>query len=103
MASSSLGNLPPELQAQFQALRDGFVAGLRARWDQVLSAPDPVAQRDVLHKLAGASGSYGFDTLCALAREAESQALDGPAAHMQTALDQLDREIVRILGSSPDA
>ena len=56
------------LAAQFALIRARFVAGLPARWQEIEQAPDAPALHAALHRLAGAAGGFGCDTLGHLAR-----------------------------------
>ena len=93
---SPAAGMPPAVQAAFQRLRGQFLAGLPARWQAIESAAPGAAQRDALHRLAGAAGSYGFEALGQAARQAERQCeAGGPVA--AAALAALQAELARSL------
>jgi HPt (histidine-containing phosphotransfer) domain-containing protein len=62
----------PAVQAAFARLRGQFLAGLPARWAEIVSAAPGAARAAALHRLTGAAGGYGFQALGDAAREAEA-------------------------------
>jgi HPt (histidine-containing phosphotransfer) domain-containing protein len=90
-ASDPSAGMPAAARAAFAQLRRQFVAGLPARWQALEQAGAGAPQQAVLHRLAGAAGSYGYDALGLAARHAESLAVDGPAEDFRTALQSLRR------------
>jgi HPt (histidine-containing phosphotransfer) domain-containing protein len=88
--------MPPAVQAAFQRLRGQFLAGLPARWLEIESAAPGTAQRDALHRLAGAAGSYSFEALGQAARQAERRCEAGTPAPA-AALAALQAELARLL------
>lgn len=85
--------LSPVQQNQFEALRQRFLAGLPARWAEILNAAESKSLQLALHRLAGSAGSYGFDRLGQCAREAEALAVSGASAPLSAALKVLEAEI----------
>ena len=88
--------MPPAVQAAFERLRGQFLAGLPARWQAIESAAPGAPQRDTLHRLAGAAGSYGFEALGQAARQAE-RLCDAGGPALATALAALQAELARSL------
>jgi HPt (histidine-containing phosphotransfer) domain-containing protein len=74
-----------EFEARYQALRNRFL--LRCAEDLAkleaaavdLTAAEPQALRLTVHRLAGASGTFGFPELGAIAGEADDALITGPA------------------------
>ncbi len=97
--------MPAALRAQFDLLRRRFVDGLAARWAELQASADPGQQALLLHRLAGAAGSFGFAALgrCAAAAEAAAKAAAmptpgaapclAPAAALARALTDLGQQI----------
>jgi len=88
--------LPPAAVAQFQILRQRFVAGLPARWQEIELADTHLALQSALHRLAGSAGSYGFESLGHLARCAELLAqtdASTESSELIQALQRLGKEI----------
>jgi len=96
VASALTDGLPPALMAQFKLLQQRFVLSLPARWREISQAATPLMRQSALHRLAGSAGSYDFECMSQLARQAE--ALTGPSdtAALVPFLDALEREIARI-------
>ena len=92
---SPAAGMPPAVQAAFQRLRGQFLAGLPARWQEIESALPGAAQRDALHRLAGAAGSYGFEALGQAARQAERLCAAG--AEDGAALAALHEQVAALL------
>ena len=94
MASSPEGN---DLTALFEVIRRQFVAGLAERGRALDEAHTPQQLQAVLHRLAGAAGAFGYDTLGSMARQAlqASEADDGRLAWL---LVELRSEMRRIAG-----
>jgi hypothetical protein len=61
------------VQAAFARLRGQFLAGLPARWADIVAAPPGPARAAALHRLTGAAGGYGFQALGDAARVAEAE------------------------------
>ena len=78
---------------QFELLRQRFVAGLPARWLEISQAPNQVAQQAALHRLYGSAGSFGFERMGDLAREADRLAASGEFAALAQCLSLLAAEI----------
>ena len=93
MASSPVDGLPLAAQQQFEALRRHFSAGLAARWLAIGQAADSSAQQALLHRLSGSAGSFGFERLGQLAREAEGLCTLGDTPALAACLSQLEAEI----------
>jgi HPt (histidine-containing phosphotransfer) domain-containing protein len=83
--------LPPASRPGFEALRQKFITGLPARWQEIEQAPDPAARAAALHRLAGAAGSYGYEELGQAARAAERLAADAAGPAFARALADVDR------------
>lgn len=86
--------MPAAVRAQFEQLRRHFVAGLAARWAELRATDDASRQAQLLHRLAGAAGSYGFAALGRCASDAEAIALSRPGPALAAALDDLGRQII---------
>lgn len=84
---------PPAVQAAFARLRGQFLAGLPKRWWEIETAATPMVQRAALHRLAGASGSFGLPALGTAARRAEALCLDAAPAVLRNAMAHLRREL----------
>jgi hypothetical protein len=74
----------------FERLRSRFIAGLPQRWADIVAAPAGPERVAVLHRLAGAAGSYGLTALGDAARAAEhakgsDTALPGLRAQIEAA------------------
>lgn len=93
VASSPADGLPLVAQQQFEGLRQRFSAGLDERWRDISQAADLPAQQALLHRLCGSAGSFGFERLGQLAREAEGYCATGDAAALAVSLRQLEFEI----------
>ncbi len=93
MTSSLADNLPLATQKQFEWLRQRFAAGLPARWLDISQAADAVLLQGYLHRLSGSAGSFGFERLGRLAREAELHCVSGDAVALAATLNQIDTEI----------
>ena len=93
MASSPADGLSPAAQQQFEGLRQRFASGLVARWLAICQAADLPAQQALLHRLCGSAGSFGFERLGQLAREAEGLCASGDALTLAACLIQLEAEI----------
>ena len=94
--------LPPSAVAQFQILRQRFVAGLPARWQEIDHAGTNLALQSALHRLTGSAGSYGFDSLGQLARRAESLAQSGKSSDLALALAALAQHIQQLQEAMPN-
>lgn len=88
--------VPPDLAAQYAAIRARFVDGLAARGAEIAqarAAGDTAALHAALHRLAGAAGAYGFEALGQCARQAmlacdgQTPPLDASLAAMTQAID----------------
>ena len=101
MASSQVEGLAPAAQQQFEGLRQRFAAGLEGRWRDISQAADMPAQQALLHRLCGSAGSFGFDRLGQLAREAEGHCASGDAVALAASLCQLDAEIKVVAAMQP--
>lgn len=90
--------MPAEVQgieapeAAYEALRQRFAAGLPGRWAEI-AGTEGAARVAALHRLAGAAGAYGFESVGAAAREAEQAAEVGDARAAATALAGLARAL----------
>lgn len=93
MASRIADGLPPALQDRYRALQRAFVAGLPARWLELEAAATPAARQLVLHRLAGAAGSFDFSHMSKCARVAEELALSELPGKLAQALDLLKIQI----------
>ena len=93
VASSQAEGLSLATQQQFEGLRQRFSAGLVLRWRDISQAADRPAQQALLHRLGGSAGSFGFDRLGQLAREAEFLCASGDAAALAACLAQIDAEV----------
>ncbi|MDP9902264.1 Hpt domain-containing protein [Variovorax ginsengisoli] len=61
-------------------MRQRFVAGLAARWAEIVAAESDAQRQFLLHRMSGAAGSFGFDELSVVARRAEAAAEAAMAA-----------------------
>lgn len=93
MASSPAEGTSPAGQKQFELLRQRFAAGLVARWLDISQAADAPARRTALHRLSGSAGSFGFEGMGQLAREAEMLCDSGDSVALAACLNQLKGEI----------
>ena len=93
MAPSRADDLPPDVRAAYEALRAKFRSGLAARWREIEQAGSAAELAAALHRLAGAAGGYGFDTIGEAARAAERLAAEGPGAGLDRALAALQRVV----------
>lgn len=93
VASSHADGILPGTQQQFEWLRRRFAAGLPARWLDVSQAADAALLQGHLHRLSGSAGSFGFERLGCLAREAELHCVSGDALALAATLNQIDTEI----------
>lgn len=99
MAFSPEG-MDPALSAQFARIRQSFADGLGRRAREIDNAANPTALHEALHRLTGAAGAYGFDSLSQLARAAIQAVHDGDAARQQVALARLKNALMAIQGES---
>lgn len=97
MASAPTDKLSATQLAQFNDLRQRFVAGLAARWAQIAGAPDELSLQAALHRLAGSAGAYGFERLGQFAREGEAQSLAGAGSALPPLLGLLETEIASVM------
>lgn len=97
MVLAPTDHLSAAQQAQFNDLRQRFVAGLAARWAQITDAPDEVSLQSALHRLAGSAGAYGFERLGRFAREGEAQSRAGAASALPPLLGLLESEIASVM------
>lgn len=97
MDDAALDGLSPEMRARFDALRQIFAQGLAGRWREIQDTKTPQERVAALHRLAGASGSFGHARLCELARQAEHALRDGDVTTFNTVMPVLYREIEHIL------
>lgn len=93
MASSPADGLSAAARQQFENLRQHFAGGLAARWLAIGQAADLPAQQALLHRLCGSAGSFGFERLGQLAREAEGLCALGDTVALAACLSQLEVEI----------
>lgn len=93
MASSPADGLSAAARQQFENLRQHFAAGLSARWLAISQAADLPAQQALLHRLCGSAGSFGFERLGQLARQAEGLCALGDTMALAACLSQLEVEI----------
>lgn len=93
VASRIADGLPPALQGSYLVLQQAFVAGLPARWLELEAAATPIARQLVLHRLAGAAGSFDFAHLSKCARVAEELALSDLPEKLARALNLLKIQI----------
>lgn len=93
MASSPAEGLSLATQQQFEALRQRFAGGLAARWHDISQAADRHAQQALLHRLSGSAGSFAFERLGQLAREAEGLCASADTVALEACMRQLDAEI----------
>ncbi len=103
VAALPTDGLPQPLQAKFQLLQQRFVLGLPARWCDIADAASTAAVQEALHRLAGAAGSYGFERLSQLARQAEHRALAAEASALAEALAALKNELDATQPGAPPA
>jgi hypothetical protein len=93
VASSPADGLSLATRLQFEGLRQNFAAGLRTRWRDISQATGLPAQQALLHRLCGSAGSFGFERLGQLAREAEGFCALGDTVALSACLSQLEVEI----------
>lgn len=61
-----------DMHEQFALIRRQFIAGLARRLQEMAQASTPSELHAVLHRLAGAAGSFGFEALSQQARQTMS-------------------------------
>ena len=88
--------LDAAMTAQYELIRQRFVAGLKGRQQEIDAADNPATLHSALHRLAGAAGGFGFPDLDRLAREALRAHEAGAAEQMPACLDRLKKEIHRL-------
>lgn len=98
VTSFPVEGLSPAQQAQFEGLRGRFAQGLALRWHDISQA-DRLAQAALLHRLCGSAGSFGFDRLGQLARQAEALCASDDAAALTACLALLEAEISAAVAS----
>jgi HPt (histidine-containing phosphotransfer) domain-containing protein len=88
----------PEAAGRLDALRRRFVARCAEDLAALDAASTPEALRPVLHRLAGAAGTFGYPDLSRLAGEAEDATVEG---RMPTAaeLDAVRAALTRLTAS----
>ena len=101
VASSPADGLSLAAQQQFEGLRQRFAGGLAARWLAIGQAADPATKQALLHRLCGSAGSFGYQRLGQLAREAEELCALGDAAALAACLSQLELEIKSATSGQP--
>lgn len=101
MTSSLTEGLSPATLSQFKLLQQHFIIGLPARWQEIDNAASLEFLQAALHRLAGSAGSYGFDKLSQLARQAEALATEPPTVHVVQALRALKSELMLIQSTNP--
>lgn len=84
---------PPAVQMAFARLRRQFLAGLPTRWWEIETAATPTLQQAALHRLAGASGSFGLPALGTAARRAEALCFGAAPATLCNAMAYLRQEL----------
>lgn len=101
MAVSPAEGQPPSVVAAFARLQAQFVAGLPQRWQAIEAADNVAILETALHRLAGASASYGLAPLGEAARRAEALArkttAPGQDQPLRQALADLRRQIDAIV------
>lgn len=91
-----------DLEAQFARIRQQFVKGLPGRWQELTQATSPEERCAVLHRLAGAAGSFGFEALGQLAREAMAAIEAGDAVQQSACIARLEAAMQALcLASGP--
>lgn len=103
MASSPADGLSLAAQQQFEGLCQRFASGLVARWLAISQAADLPEQQALLHRLCGSAGSFGFERLGQLAREAERLCASGDAVALVACLGQLEFEIKAVISTLPSS
>lgn len=103
MADGRTEDLTDAALVQFRILQRNFVGGLPGRWLAIAEGSSAAARLMALHQLAGSAGSYGFDRLGALAREAEKLvSADSQTATAPTlALLQLEMDAIQAAWAAP--
>ena len=82
--------------AQFQALRQRYIAGLPTRWREIANAASPPGRNAALHRLAGSAASFGFEHLHHCAREAELASCKANDVQLPKLLALLETEVLRL-------
>jgi len=93
VTSSPADGISLAAQKQFEWLRQRFAAGLPARWRDISQAADASALQTQLHRLSGSAGSFGFEHLGQLSREAEAHCTSGNAEALAACLDLINTEV----------
>ena len=96
MTSSLTEGLSLATISQFKLLQQRFIIGLPARWQEIDNATSPEFLQAALHRRAGSAGSYGFDKLSELARQAEALTTEQLTANLAQALLALKNELMLI-------
>lgn len=73
------GQAPEGLEARLARLKGRFLDRCREDLQVVRAPPDAEALRAVLHRLAGAGGTFGYPGITRLAARAEDELLQGRA------------------------
>jgi HPt (histidine-containing phosphotransfer) domain-containing protein len=99
--AAELDRFPRALRDEFLRLRLNFEAGLETRWREINQCESLSEQAMALHRLAGASASYGRTDLSLLAREAELLATSASTDRLNAVLLRLAHAIGSTPGSHP--
>lgn len=91
--------LDAAMSAQYELIRQRFVAGLKGRQLEIDAAEGTAMLHAALHRLAGAAGSFGYANLDCLAREALRALEAGAAEQLTSCLERLKQEIHRLTDS----
>jgi len=92
-AADPAASQPAAVQAAFERLRAAFIAGLPGRWQEIDTAATGPLRRAALHRLAGASGSYGLLALGDAAHRAERLCGAGPSPELVEGQAQALQEV----------
>jgi len=99
---TAVGNRP-STEARLQEIRHRFVSGLLQNLARIRNAElseNWIDVREVVHKMAGSAGLLGYTQLSDKARDAEIAIKRGDTPLLAGMIDDLEREVRRIVGNA---
>ncbi len=99
MVNDLLKGLTPQVQAEFEALRRTYVAGLQKRLEEMQQArhqQDWLALALCAHRLRGSAAGYGFQALSDMARHLEEACSAVVPADVDAAVLAVHQEIEQV-------
>lgn len=94
--ASSIEDSSSSFSEQFQQIRHLFVSGLARREAEIGQAESSEDLYAALHRLAGAAGSFGFDDLTQLTREAMESSRQNNEENLRIDIARLQQAIQAI-------